>query len=198
MQPAKTHRPHLLCKSGYCFSCFSLYLWTANSVSHILVSTCLLNINVTEKGHFTRKQKGWSPALGTRYLATHLIKYCPLQYFLQKHPLDKSICFIPKGFPAYWTAPSLQQSCICYFIHSEVCFLFHEPFCFSRVLSWHDLRLPHQPSKGEILLPFAIWARVQRIKSFTTQARHRIVFKKNTGNFFLCKHQNWDFTPSRT
>lgn len=109
MQPAKsTHRPQLFCKSGNCFSCFSLYPWTASSPFHTLISTCLLHINVTEKGYFTRRQKGWSPALGTGYLATHLIKYCPLQYFLQKHPMDKSICFIPKGFPAYCTAPSLH------------------------------------------------------------------------------------------
>lgn len=157
MQPAKsTHRPRLFCKSGNCFSCFSLYPPTANSLFHILVPTCLLHITVTEKDYFTRRQKGWSPALGTGYLATHLIKHCPLQYFLQKHPVDKSICFTPKGFPAYWTALSLQQSCICYFIHPEVCFLFREPFCSPRLLSWHDLVLPHQPSEGEILLPFTV------------------------------------------
>lgn len=150
---------------------------------------------MTEKGYFTRRQKGWSPALGTGYLATHLIKYCPLQYFLQKHPMDKSICFIPKGFPAYWTALSLQPSC--YFIHSEVCFLFHEPFCSPRILSWHNLVLPHQPSKGEILLPFTIWARIQRFKSSSTQIRHRIVLKKTTGNFLSCKDQNWDSIPLR-
>lgn len=119
------------------------------------------------------------PCPGTGYLATHLIKYCPLQYFLQKHPMDKAICFIPKGFPAYWTALILQQLCICYFTHSEVCFLFSEPLCPTRVLSWYDLVLPHQPSKGEILPPFTIWARLQRIKSSPAQTRHRTVLKKN-------------------
>lgn len=164
---------------GIVSSYFSLYPWIENSLFHILVSTCWLHINVTEKGYFTRRHKGWSPALGTGYLATHLIKYCPLQYFLQKHPMDKSICFIPAGFPAYWTASSLQQLCISCFLHSEVYFLFHETFCSPGVLSWHDLVLPHQPNKGGTLLPFTIWAKVQRNKSSPTQTRHRIVFKKN-------------------
>lgn len=96
-------------------------------------------------------------------------------------------------FPKVFQLTALLQACICYFTHSEVCFLFHEPFCAPRVLSWHDLVLPHQPSKGEILLPFTIWARVQRIKPFPTQTCHRIVLKKNTGNFLSCKHH----TPLR-